>query len=100
MLRIVESKNRKAVDALLAPQRDRDVATERAVARIVGDVRREGDRALLRYARKFDHVEGGLEISTAEMREAAREVPRSVRVAIRAAARNIRAVARRQVPRG
>ena len=53
MLRIVDSTNRRAVQALLAPERVRDAATDRRVAAIVTGVRRGGDRALLRYARKF-----------------------------------------------
>ncbi len=99
-MRIVESTNRRAVNALLAPARVRDAATERRVARIVGDVRRDGDAALLRYARALDRLDGPLEITVEEMNEAARQVPRAVRSAIRIAARNIRTVARRQVPRG
>ena len=100
MLRIVESSNRRAVRALLSPARARDAATDRLVAAIVGDVRRDGDEALLRYARKFDRLEGNVEVSRDEMIAAARQVPAAVRAAIRAAARNIRTVAKRQVPRG
>ena len=100
MLRIVNSSNRRAVEALLSPERVRDAATEKRVARIVADVRRNGDRALLKYARQLDHLDGAIEISLDEMRRASRQVPAPVRAAIRAAARNIRAVARRQVPRG
>ncbi len=100
MLRIVESRNRKAVRALLAPARTRDSATERRVATIVAAVRRDGDPALLRYARRFDPLDGPVEVTQAEMRAAAARVPRTVRAAIRTAARNIRVVARRQVPRG
>jgi histidinol dehydrogenase len=100
MIRIVDSCNRRAVRALLAPERTRDGATERRVAAIVSAVRRDGDRALLRYARKFDSLDGPIEVTADEMREAAAAVPRTVRAAIRAAARNIRTVARRQVPRG
>jgi histidinol dehydrogenase len=100
VLRIVKSTNRKAVRALLATERTRDAATDRRVARIVADVRRDGDRALLRYARRFDRLAGPLEVTQEEMRELAALVPRSVRAAIRSAARNIRAVARRQTPRG
>jgi histidinol dehydrogenase len=99
-MRIVESSNRRAVNGLLAPDRVRDVATERRVARIVSDVRREGDAALVRYARALDGLDGPLEISREEINDSARQVPRAVRSAIRAAARNIRTVARRQVPRG
>jgi histidinol dehydrogenase len=100
MIRIVESRNRRAVAALLAPERARDIATDRRVAAIVEAVRRDGDRAVLRYARKFDRLDAPIEISPDEMREAAATVPRAVRTAIRTAARNIRTVARRQVPRG
>jgi len=99
-MRIVESTNRRAVRALLAPERTRDAATDRRVATIVDDVRREGDRALIRYARALDRLDGPLEISLDEMRAAAKQVPPAVRAALRTAARNIRTVARQQVPRG
>jgi len=100
MIRIVESSNRRAVSALLSPERTRDAATERRVGEIVSAVRRDGDRALTRYARELDGLTGAIEVSRDEMRRAAREVPTSVRAAIRTAARHIRTVARRQVPRG
>ena len=99
MLKIVESTNRRAVEALLSPERSRDAATDRRVATIVSDVRRKGDRALLKYAKSLDGLTGPIEISRPEMQTAAATVPKSVRAAIRAAARNIRAVATRQVPR-
>ena len=100
MIRIVESTNRRAVKALLSPERTRDAATERRVAAIVSDVRRNGDAALIKYARALDRLDGPVEVSTDDMRAAARQVPANVRAAIRTAARNIRIVARRQVPRG
>lgn len=100
MLKIVDATNRRAVRALLSPERVRDGATDRRVAQIVRDVRRGGDMAVQRYARRFDNFEGALEISKEEMREAAAQVPRPVRAALRAAARNIRLVAAKQVPRG
>jgi histidinol dehydrogenase len=98
-LKIVESTDRRAVEALLSPGRTRDAKTDRRVAAIVAEVRRKGDRALVRYARTLDRSTGPIEVSQDEMREAAADVPRLVRSAIRAAAGNIRAVARRQVPR-
>ena len=98
-VKIVESTNRRAVEALLSPERTKDAATDARVAAIVIDVRRRGDRALLRYAKTLDRLNGPVEVSLDEMRRAAATVPRSVRSAIRAAARNIRAVAKRQVPR-
>ncbi len=86
--------------ALLAPERTRDAAANRRVAEIVHDVRTHGDEALVRYARKFDRLDGPFEVSRDEMVAGAGEIPAPVRAAIRAAAKNIRAVARRQVPRG
>src|ERR671912_13286 len=61
---------------------------------------RDGDRALVRYARELDGLEEPIEVSLDEMRRAAREVPAPVRNALRVAAKHIRAVAARQVPRG
>jgi histidinol dehydrogenase len=100
MLKIVESSNRRAVAALLSPERTRDTGVERRVGRIVSDVRRRGDAALRRYAQALDGLSGPLEVSLDEMRAASASIPRPVRAAIRAAAANIRKVARRQVPRG
>jgi histidinol dehydrogenase len=88
-----------AVAALLGPSSARNADVERTAADIVARVRRGGDRALLSYARKFDRLDGAIEVTRAEMRAAARQVPPPVRQAIRLAAANIRAVARKQVPR-
>jgi len=99
-VRIVEATDRDAIRELLSPQRVRDAETGRRVAEIVNGVREHGDEALLRYARTFDGLEGDVEVSRHDMIAAARSVPASVRSAISKAARNIRAVAKRQVPRG
>jgi histidinol dehydrogenase len=100
MIRIVEASDAAAVKELLWPARDRDGDTEQRVSQIVADVRRDGEPALLRYAREFDRLEGPMEISRAEMQASAKTVPVRVRTAIRIAAKNIRAVAKKQVPRG
>jgi histidinol dehydrogenase len=100
MIRIVEASDAAAVKALLWPERDRDGDTEQRVAEIVADVRTNGEAALLRYARQFDGLEGSLEVSRKEMQAAAKTVPSRVRTAIGVVAKNIRAVAKRQVPRG
>jgi histidinol dehydrogenase len=100
MIKIVDAGDLDAVKALLWPDRDRDGETDQRVARIVSDVRTEGEPALLRYAREFDRLDGSLEVSKKEMQAAAKTVAPSVRTAMRVAARNIRAVAKKQVPRG
>jgi histidinol dehydrogenase len=70
------------------------------VAAIVADVRRGGDRAVLAYAKRFDGLDGPMEITRREIETGAATAPAAVRRAIRSAARHIRAVAKRQVPTG
>jgi histidinol dehydrogenase len=99
-MRIVPSSNAKAVAALLAGTHVRDQDTEQRAARIVSAVRREGDRALRRYARDLDGWAGPLEIARDQWEAGASTVSRDVRTALARAARHIRRVARAQVPRG
>jgi histidinol dehydrogenase len=77
-----------------------DRRVESAVASIVSDVRKRGDKAVLKYARRFDKLEGSIEITRDEIDELAARVPPTVRAALSAAARNIDRVARRQRPQG
>jgi histidinol dehydrogenase len=98
-VRIIHSRQTAAVSKLLDRGARRDDGLARRVARIVSRVRREGDRALLGYARRFDRLTGPMEVPAGEISAAARDVPRDVKDAIAVAARNIRRVARRQVPR-
>jgi histidinol dehydrogenase len=100
VIRILDSGNEAAISALVDRAPRHDVALERRVARIVNAVRRQGDRALLSYASRLDGLDGDVEVTRNEMRRAAASVAIDVQRAIAAAARNIRHVARRQVPRG
>lgn len=75
---------------------------ERVAARILAEIRRNGDRALVRYAMRFDRLDlnkTGFEVGREEIRAAYKQVPRGFVAALRVAARNIRAVAKRQLPR-
>jgi len=98
-MRIVESTDARALARLMVPSADRDRALERRVRAIVDAVRNGGDRALERFARRFDGLTGPIEVSADEMRAAAARVPADVRRAIRQAARAIAAVAFRQIPK-
>ena len=98
-VRLIESSDTVCVDALVAPSAVRGGAIARRARRIVEDVRRRGDTALLDYARTLDGLAGPLEITRTEMKRTARSVPPRVRDAIALAAENVRTVARRQVPR-
>jgi histidinol dehydrogenase len=99
MIDILQVTETARVERLLAPRRDRDRTLERRVARIVDDVRSGGDAALRRYAARFDALEGAFEIGAEAIAAGAAGAPRTVRAAIRAAARHIARVARVQVPR-
>lgn len=99
-MRIVASSNRAAVAQLLSATRIRDRATERKAAAIVDRVRRGGDAALKRYARDLDGLTGSIEVSPAQWEREALSLSPSVRAAIKRAARHIRSVSKRQVPKG
>jgi histidinol dehydrogenase len=99
-MKILSTADEKAVARLLKPAGERDRTAAAAVAKIVSAVRGRGDQALLEYARRFDHLDGDLEVSQDEMEELAVRVPPKVRAALAAAARNIEKVARKQRPRG
>jgi histidinol dehydrogenase len=98
--RIIESMDTREVTRLVERRTRRSTGIARTVARIVARVRRDGDAAVAMYARRFDRLADPVEVTPDEMREAARAVPGDVRRAIAVAARNIRRVAARQVPRG
>jgi histidinol dehydrogenase len=87
---------------LLASRLLHDQKAEQRAARIVADVRRRGDPALFTWAKKLDGVSltrRSLWISQREIREAGRSVAPDFLRALRQAARNIRFVAERQLPR-
>jgi histidinol dehydrogenase len=97
--RVLESSDEQAVSRLLDARVRRDEAVTRAASEIIERVRREGDAAVLDYARRFDKLDGPVEISETQIREGARAVPREVQKAISAAARHVRRVAARQLPK-
>jgi len=74
--------------------------TERAVARIVKDVRGKGDPALRRYAEKWDALapKQSLGVSKEELANALASIPANLRHALETAAHNIRKFAEWQKP--
>jgi histidinol dehydrogenase len=72
-----------------------------AVKRIVADVHAKGDQALFRYAGKFDGLQnrGSFNVTPAEMAEAWDAIDPDLRDALSAAARQIRAFAKKQMPK-
>ena len=71
-----------------------------AVRRIVTDVRRSGDRAMLRYAAQFDGLAGAeaLRVTPQEMAAAWKSLDPALREALETAAEQIRGFAKRQMP--
>jgi histidinol dehydrogenase len=98
-MRIIDASNTRALNRLLARDRRAGRAFDRRVRAIVDRVREGGDRALARFARRFDGAAPPLEVGLDEMHDRAARVPADVRRAIRQAARNIARVAFRQIPK-
>ena len=97
-MRIVAATDKRAVNRLIARRASDDRSFRRRVQRIVDAVRRDGDRALNRFARRFDAAAPPLEVAPGDMRAAARRVDLRTRRAIAQAAENIARVAARQIP--
>jgi histidinol dehydrogenase len=71
---------------------------ERIVAPILDDIRKQGDAALLRYARHFDKLEGGIAITRGECESARANLSPDFKAAVETASCNIRAYAATQLP--
>lgn len=72
-----------------------------AVSRIVSDVRRRSDRAIFQYAAKFDGLNDPdrFQVAPQEMAEAWEAIDSALRDALSTAARQIRAFAKKQMPK-
>jgi histidinol dehydrogenase len=88
-------------EKILARRRGRDLVAERTASRIIRDVQRRGDAALFYWTKRFDGLalqRNSVWVSRDELRSASRTVSVAFLDAVDHAARNIRAVARRQKP--
>jgi histidinol dehydrogenase len=99
-LKVLTASDTRAIARLLERQPSRDRSVERRVAAIIADVRKSGDRAVTAYARRYDALDGALEVSVKEIAAGVAGTPAPVRRALRKAALHIRRVARAQVPAG
>src|SRR5579862_2679826 len=102
MLEIIRSSDSKALGQILRDRTATLDAAEKIVRPILDDIRRHGDRALIRLTKKFDRLDlakSGFTVSEQEIRRAYHEVPRGFVEAVRVAANNIRKGARKQLPR-
>jgi histidinol dehydrogenase len=97
ILRLTSATEKKILAARGASSRD----AARIAGRIVNDVRRRGDAALFAWTKRLDRLalnSSSIWVSRAELSNARKEVSREFLAAVDHAARNIRAVARRQKP--
>jgi histidinol dehydrogenase len=102
MLDIIRSSDADAVRKLLRARSTALAEAEAVVRPLLDDVRRHGDCAVIRYARKFDRLNlrsAGFTVTRDAIRRAHRQVSREFVAAVKLAAANIRAAAKRQLPR-
>ena len=110
-MKLIRTKGRgaeAAAETLAALERRGGAALDAvlpAVKRIVANVRRRGDRALLAYAAEFDGLSGpgatniaALRVTPEEMAAAWKALDPALRDALRTAAAQIRGFAKRQMP--
>lgn len=95
---------RKAAEIIAALEQRGGAALDSvlpAVRRIVADVRRNGDRALLRYATRFDGLpdRNAFRVSAEEMAAAWESTDAALRQALITAAKQIRTFAQKQLPK-
>ena len=87
---------------LLARRARQDSKAQSVAAEIVADVRKRGDAALFAWTKKFDQIDlarEGVWISKKDIRSAERHVSSAFLNAIKRAAKNVRSVAEKQLPR-
>jgi histidinol dehydrogenase len=101
LMRILEGAEQARLMTALAQRGATDLAeAEPAVRRIVGEVRRNGDRAVRRYATRWDGLGKGesLRVPEADLEEAWEKTDPELQDAIKQAASNIRRYADWQAP--
>ncbi|MCD4812118.1 histidinol dehydrogenase [bacterium] len=89
-------------DALTKSVFSKPVSAREAVGRMLTEISRQGDRAVLRYTRlleKYKTTAAGLKISAAERHSAKKQVPLVLQRALRKAASHIRSFHRAQLGR-
>ncbi len=103
-MKLISTSSRNAQNQLTELFARRSLTYERALPaarRIVNAVRSDGDAAFRRYATRLDHISphSPLRLSSDEIAAASDSVPSEFKQALEAAARNIRAFAKRQLPK-
>lgn len=99
-MEIIDNPSRRSWNALCVRNIPDDDDIQQTVESIIEEVRLNGDRALLDFARRFDGFEGdSLDVTEAEVRAASERVAPEVAEAIRRAHANIAAFHEAQLPK-
>jgi histidinol dehydrogenase len=101
LMKIISGAEASATVERLAHRATQLANLEPRVRRIVNDVRRSGDRALRRYAQRWDGLRANqsLRVSETEIHEAAHSIDPALRKSLREAAANIRRFSEWQKPK-
>jgi histidinol dehydrogenase len=99
-MRILSGKAAERAVAQIEGRASRLDEVEPAVRRIIQAVRKNGDRALIRYATLWDSLPGGraLRVSQEQIEQGWKATPQETREALKRAAANIRRFANWQMP--
>ena len=99
-MRVLSGRKAAAVVERLSARNANFAKVEELVQKIVNEVRRDGDRALRRYAGQWDGLASGqpLLVSQGEMKSSLRSLPPELRKALRVAEENIRSFCEWQKP--
>ncbi|GJM16536.1 MAG: histidinol dehydrogenase [Thermodesulfobacteriota bacterium] len=105
-MKIVQIKS-KNIDSYLKGLRRStslsDPKLESTTKKIVDDVRRNGDKALFKYTKKFDKVElskRSVKVTAREIEQAQKKVPSKIKANLRTAARRVREFHKHKMPKG
>ncbi|MGC2697761.1 MAG: histidinol dehydrogenase [Candidatus Angelobacter sp.] len=101
MMRVLRGRRAEAMVRRLEQRGAADLArVEKQVRRVVADIRKNGDRALRRYAEKWDSLKPrqALRVTEAELESAWNSVTEEFKQALKTAAANIRQYCKWQMP--
>ena len=100
MLKIIRSRDRSEVENIFTRRAQRLEKAEAVVGPILEAVRKQGDRALVRYARRFDGLRGRtVAVEPRALAEAAEALPEPFRRAVEIASGQIWEFSHMQMPR-
>jgi histidinol dehydrogenase len=103
-MKLIKTTGRNAKDAyaLLATLERRGAVktaeVEPTVRKIMQEVQKKGDKALRKFAEKFDSLQGPIRVTAGEMLDAWNATPEPLKQAMQIAAENIRSFAEQQKP--